>query len=221
MSHTPLHWVNLGVHIAFGTAALGLGLVAICSPKGGLLHTRSGRLFLYAYLVVILTAAAGLVFFDFRSFLAVVTLLSFYDVFAGYRALQLRGARPEAVDLAASVGGALAPWVFLAFLRHAHRPWSPILTWSILGSLLAISGYDLLRNVLPKEWLKRVWVQEHLVKMMSAYIAITSAFAATVFARYLPWAAIVPTFLGTAVSCGFLFAGPRAWRRSRRKVQVS
>lgn len=216
MSHTPLHWANLGIHIAFGAAALGLGLVAICSPKGGPLHMRSGRLFLYAYLVVIATATAGLVFFDFRSFLAVVTLLSFYDVFAGYRALQLRGGRPEAVDQMASIVGVLAPWFFFAFLRHAHRPWSSVLTWSILGSLIAVSGYDLLRNVLPRMWLKQVWVQEHLVKMMSAYIAITSAFAATVFVRYMPWAAMLPTLLGTAVYCGFLIAGPRAWRSNRQ-----
>ncbi|NYF79189.1 hypothetical protein [Granulicella arctica] len=219
-SHTPLHWINLGIHITFGTAALGLGLVAICSQKGGRLHTRSGRLFLYAYLVVIVTAAIGLLVFDFRSFLAVVTLLSFYDVFAGYRALQLRGNRPELQDLLASILGLLTPFLFILIMRYLHQPWSPVLTWSILGSLATISGYDLLRNILPSAWLKRTWVQEHLVKMMSAYIAITSAFAGTVFARYMPWSAIVPSILGTAVSCGFLIAGPRAWKRGRQRVLV-
>jgi hypothetical protein len=217
-SHTPLHWINLGIHIAFGIAALALGLVAIFSPKGGRLHIRAGRFFVYAYLVVIATAAIGLLIFDFRSFLALVTLLSLYDVFAGYRALQLRGKRPETLDRIASVVGLTTPFVFIAVMRYLHQPWSPVLTWSILGGLLAISGYDLLRNVLPVAWLKRVWVQEHLVKMMSAYIAITSAFAGTVFARYMPWAAIVPSVLGTAVSCGFLLVGPRAWRRSKQMV---
>src|SRR5277367_5148071 len=95
-AHTPLHWINIAIHILFGTAALVLGMLAICSRKGGPLHIRSGRLFLYAYLVVVFTATIGLLVFDFRSFLAVVTLLSFYDVFAGYRALQLRGRRPQA-----------------------------------------------------------------------------------------------------------------------------
>jgi uncharacterized membrane protein len=218
--HTPLHWVNLGIHIAFGTAALVLGLVAICSSKGGRLHVRSGRLFLYAYLIVVLTAAIGLLAFDFRSFLAVVTLLSFYDVFSGYRALQLKGRRPETVDRIVSVIGALTPWLFITIMRYLHQPWSPVLTWSILGGLVAMSGYDLLRNVLPLTWLKRVWVQEHLVKMMSAYIAITSAFAGTVFPRYMPWAAIIPSILGSAVSCGFLLVGSRAWKPSNRKVLV-
>jgi hypothetical protein len=218
--HTPLHWINLGIHIAFGTAALGLGLVAICSPKGGRLHIRSGNLFLYAYLIVIITATIGLLAFDFRSFLAVVTLLSFYDVFSGYRAIQLRGRRPETVDRIVSVVGALTPWLFLSIMHYLHQPWSPVLTWSILGSLVTISAYDLLRNILPLSWLKRVWVQEHLVKMMSAYIAITSAFAGTVFPRFMPWSAILPSLLGTAVSCGFLLAGPRAWKRNNQKVLV-
>jgi hypothetical protein len=214
-THTRLHWTNLGIHVLFGVAALGFGLAAICSRKGSPFHIRSGRLFLYAYLIVILTAIVGLIAFDFRSFLAVVTLLSFYDAFAGYRALQLRGRRPQSVDRLASVVGLLTPWIFIAIMRRLHQPWSPVLTWSILGGLVAVSGYDFLRNFLPDAWLKRVWVQEHLVKMMSAYIAITSAFAGTVFVRYMPWAAIVPTVAGTGVACGFLIAGPRAWRQAR------
>jgi hypothetical protein len=208
--HTPLHWTNLGIHVLFGVAALGLGLAAICSRKGSPFHIRAGRLFLYAYLMVVLTAIVGLLAFDFRSFLAVVTLLSFYDAFAGYRALQLRGRRPQAVDRVASIVGLLTPWIFIATMRRLHQPWSPVLTWSILGGLVAVSAYDLLRNVLPDAWLKRVWVQEHFVKMMSAYVAITSAFAGTVFARYMPWAAIVPSVAGATMACGFLIAGRRA-----------
>ncbi len=220
MVHTPLHWTNLGIHVLFGVAALGLGLAAICSRKGSSFHIRSGRLFLYTYSIVVCTAIVGLLVFDFRSFLAVVTLLSFYDAFAGYRALQLRGKRPQAVDRVASIVGLLTPWIFIAIMRRLHQPWSPVLTWSILGGLVAVSGYDLLRNFLPDAWLKRVWVQEHLVKMMSAYIAITSAFAGTVFARYMPWAAIIPSVVGATVACGFLIAGPRAWGR-RREIHLA
>jgi hypothetical protein len=219
-AHSLPHWVNIAIHIACGTAALCLGMIAIVSRKGGPVHIRAGRSFLYAYGVVVATAAIGLTIFDFRSFLAVVTLLSLYDVFAGYRALQLRGRRPQPVDKAASAIGALTPWLFIAAMHYLHQPWSPVLTWSILGGLVLISGYDLLRNILPLAWLKRVWVQEHLVKMMSAYIAITSAFAGTVFSGFMPWAAILPSVLGLAVISGFLLVGPRAWQRGKRR-QVS
>ena len=127
-AHTPLLWINLGVHVLFGVVALGLGLAAICSRKGSPFHIRSGRLFLYAYLFVILTAIVGLLVFDFRSFLAVVTLLSFYDAFAGYRALQLRGRRPQAVDRVASVGGRPTPWIFIVIRRRLRQPGPPVRT---------------------------------------------------------------------------------------------
>jgi hypothetical protein len=211
--HTPTHWINIGVHVLFGSAALLLGLGAILTPKGGLAHRRFGRWFLYSYGVVVLTATIGLLVFEFRSFLAVVTLLSLYDAFAGFRALQLRGARPTAIDLTGSVIGFAAPWIFVATMHRLHQPWSPVLTWSILGGLILMSTYDLLRTVLPIRWLRRFWVQEHLVKMMCAYIAITTAFAGTVFPRFMPWSAILPTVGGWLTVRYFLVAGPRLWQR--------
>jgi len=206
------HSLNLLVHIAAGTLALGIGLVAILASKRGRLHGRAGMLFIYTYGVVVATAVIGLLIFDFRSFLAVVTILSLYDVYSGYRALQLRGRRPQWVDRIASVVGAITPWLFIATMRYLHRPWAPVLTWSILGGLLLISSYDLLRNVLPVPWLRKLWIYEHLYKMMSAYVAITSAFTGTVFVRYMPWAAVVPSVAGFAVIAGFFVAGPRAWQ---------
>jgi uncharacterized membrane protein len=214
--HTPIHQVNLAIHVLFGTVALALGIVAIVSPKRRGLHTRVGMLFIYAYLVVVTTASIGLAVFNFRSFLAVVTILSIYDVFSGYRALTLRGRRPQLMDNLFSLAGLLTPWIFLAIMRRLQQPWAPALTWSILGGLIAVSTYDLLRNILPVAWLRRTWVQEHLYKMMSAYIAITSAFAGTVFAAYMPWAAILPSAIGTMVWIGFFIAGPRAWKRNTR-----
>jgi uncharacterized membrane protein len=219
--HTPLHNANLILHVAFGTLALALGLIAILAPKGGPLHTRAGKLFVYAYLVVVSTAAIGLLVFDFRSFLAVVTLLSIYDVFAGYRALQLRGARPHTIDRIASILGLLTPAIFITTMHYLHQPWSPVLTWSILGGLVAVSTYDLLRIVLPLPYLRRTWVQEHLYKMMSAYIAITSAFAGTVFPHFMPWAAILPSAVGWIVILAYLIAGPRAWRPTHRRQAVT
>jgi uncharacterized membrane protein len=202
--YTAPHIANLVVHIAAGTLALGLGLIALLSRKGGPLHTRAGRLFLYAYSVVVATAAIGILVFDFRSFLAVVTILSLYDVFAGYRALKLRGRHPRLIDNAVATLGLLAPLIFIASMHYLRKPWSPILTWSILSGLITISLYDLLRNVMASSWLARTWIQEHLVKMIGAYIAITSAFAATVFPQLMPWSAIVPSALGLITARGFI-----------------
>jgi hypothetical protein len=58
---------------------------------------------------------------------------SLYDVFAGYRALQLRGRRPKSIDITMSLVALLAPLVFVFAIPRLHQPWSPALTWSVLG----------------------------------------------------------------------------------------
>lgn len=219
--HTPLHWANIAVHAGTGSLALLFGLVAICAPKRGPNHRRFGYAFLYAYAVVVVTAAIGILAFEFRSFLAVVTVVSFYDAFAGYRALQLRGARPQPLDIVAAMAGLCTPWFFIAMMRRLHQPWSPVLTWSVLGGLVVTSSYDLLRTIIPITYLRRTWIQEHLLKMIGAYIAISSAFAGTVFPHQMPLAAILPSAVGETVALVFLVIGPRAWTSGRdRKLAV-
>lgn len=113
----------------------------------------------------------GVVVFEFHSFLALATIASSYDVFAGYRSLRLRGRRPRPVDVGSSFFALLAPMAFIFAIRFLHKPWSPALTWSVLGGLMGLAAYDLARIVLPLSWLRRVWLQEHLYKMMAAFIA--------------------------------------------------
>src|ERR1700678_3311825 len=96
--YTPAHIANILLHILGGSAALLAGMLALLSRKGSRLHIRAGRAFIYAYILIVITAVLGIVVFEFRSFLAVATIASAYDVFAGYRALRLRGHRPQAPD---------------------------------------------------------------------------------------------------------------------------
>jgi hypothetical protein len=216
--YSSAHIANILLHILGGTAALVAGLIALATRKGGRLHTRAGRLFIYAYCVIVVTAILGIVVFEFRSFLAVATIASSYDVLAGYRALRLRGRRPQTQDILASILAFAAPGVFVFAIHILHKPWSPGLTWSVLGGILLLSAYDLLRLWLPRRWLERVWIQEHLYKMLAAYIAITATAAATILPRFMPWSALVPVIIGEAATIGFLIAGPRVWRRGRTQA---
>jgi uncharacterized membrane protein len=219
--HTPAHVANILLHVIGGTLSLCLGLVAILSPKGLRLHRRAGRLFMYSYSIVVVTAIIGIFVFEFRSFLLVVTILSIYDVYSGYRAIQLRGRQPAPLDIVFSLIAFITPWTFVIAMNGLHQPWAPALTWSILGGLILISTYDILRNILPLRWLQKTWVHEHLYKMMSAYIAIFSTFIGTVLPRYLPWTAIIPSTIGFCVIFGFFIAGPGAWERSRRDANAN
>jgi hypothetical protein len=60
-------------------------------------------------------------------------------------------------------------------------------------------------------------MQEHLVKMLSAYIAISSAFAGTVLPGFMPWSAMVPTGIGYILMLFFLIKGPAKWNMSSRR----
>jgi hypothetical protein len=120
----------------------------------------------------------------------------------------LRGRRPQPIDIALSVVALLAPAAFVYAARVLHKPWGPALTWSVLGGLMALAAYDLLRVVLPQSWLRRSWRQEHLYKMLAAYIAAFATAGATIFPRLAPRSAVVPVVLGEALTLYFLIA----WR---------
>jgi len=215
--YTPAHIVNILLHILGGSAALLAGMLALLSRKGSRLHIRAGRVFIYAYVLIVITAILGIVVFEFRSFLAVATIASAYDVFAGYRALRLRGRRPQAADILASILAMIAPGIFLFAMHVLHKPWSPALTWSVLGGILALSAYDLARLWLPLRWLQRAWLHEHLYKMLAAYIAITATAGATIFPHFQPWSALIPVILGEAATIGFLIFTPL--RQPSRSIQ--
>ncbi len=217
--YTAAHIANIVAHIIAGTIAIVAGVVALVARKRGKLHSRAGMTFVYAYAIVILSAIAGVVIFEFRSFLAVATIASSYSLFSGFRATRLRGERPRTLDRVAAVIGITAPLLFVLAMQWLQKPWAPVLTWTVLGSLILISSYDLMRLVLPTSWLQRTWVHEHIFKIVGAFDALTATFAATVFPQYQPWSAIVPNLLGTAVIVGFFIAGARAWNKPGRTAK--
>lgn len=88
--YTPPHISNIAVHVIAGVTVIISGTVAVSSTKGGRLHIKAGRIFMFAYIGVAVTALLGVVVFEFRSFLAIATIASSYDVFSGYRSLRLR-----------------------------------------------------------------------------------------------------------------------------------
>ncbi|WP_114207416.1 hypothetical protein [Acidisarcina polymorpha] len=162
--HSAPHIANIVVHVAAGVTVIVGGTVAIVSRKGGSIHVRAGWIFISAYVTIALTAVIGVVVFEFRSFLAIATIASSYEVFAGYRSLRLRGRRPLPGDLVLSVVALLAPLAFVIAIRALHKPWSPALTWSVLGGLMALAAYDLARAILPQSWLRRFGCRSIFIK---------------------------------------------------------
>lgn len=204
VQETLPHTVNVAIHVGFGTLALLLGLIPLITRKGGRLHIRFGRWFLACIAVVIVTAVIGIFAFGFRAFLGVITLLSAYEAYSGFRALRIRFTGPKAVDGAVSVFALAAAALFLLYLRSVHLPWSPVIIYPTLGTLVAVAIYDLARFTFPKSWFATTWLYEHLIKMIGAYTAVVSAFSGTVLERWQPWSQIAPSMIGTAAMAGFI-----------------
>lgn len=202
-----LHQLNIIVHIIFGTLALLVGLGPLLSAKGGARHVRFGGWFLGLAGVALVTAVLGLVVFRFRPFLTVIVLLSVYQAYAGYRVLHIRQHGPawhDSLLAALFLAAGVAFWLLLPRIRLV---WSPVVMYSTLGALLAVTGYDLSRIFWRARWRQsNAWRYEHIWKMVSTYSALLSAFSGTVLVAYQPYSQFVPSLLGTAVAVGFFMA---------------
>lgn len=200
-----LHQLNILVHVVCGTLALLVGLVPLLRPTGNATHRRFGGWFLGLAAVNLVTAVLGLALFNFRPFLTVIVLLSVYQAYAGYRVLHMRQHGPAWHDGLLSAVFLLGGVAFLLLLPRIRLVWSPVVMYSTLGALLAITAYDLSRIFWRIRWRKvNAWRYEHIWKMVSAYSALLSAFTGTVLSAYQPYSQFLPSLLGTAVAVGFL-----------------
>ncbi len=211
-----LHHLNIVLHVAFGVLALVVGLGALFTTRARAAHRRFGRWFLGLATVVLITAVLGLVVFRFRPFLAVIVLLSVYQAFAGYRTLRIRTTGLRWYDGLAAALFLAGGLVFLGCLPRIRLVWSPVVMYSTLGALLAITGYDLSRHAWPGRWHRSLaWRYENIWKMLSTYSALASAFSGTVLAAYQPYSQFLPSMLGTGLALTFMWRvqrGPRCPR---------
>lgn len=142
---TVTHSANVAIHVLLGTAALALGVRQLAGEKGDERHRRVGRWFLACTWGAVGTAAVGILVFEFRAFLGVITLLVAYWAFAGYRTLRIRTSGPTLLDALGSLVGLGAAGLFLWHLTSAQFPWSASVIYSTLGTLVTVATYDLSR----------------------------------------------------------------------------
>jgi hypothetical protein len=206
------HTSNIVIHVIGGTLGLVLGFLQLAARKGTGGHTARGRVFLACVTVVVVTAAVGLSVFRFVAFLGIVTLLLAYWAYSGYRALRIRDSGPGVRDALAAGAGLTAAGAFIAFLQRAAFPWAPEIIYSTLGTLTLVCAYDLVRLAFPRRWYARLWLPEHIVKMLGAHGALAAAFSGTVLDAWQPFSQIAPSVLWTAAMVGFAIyyaRGPR------------
>ena len=198
------HTATVVVHVLLGIAALVVGAVQLLRQKGDMAHVRRGRIFLICVWVSLGTAAAGLVLFQFRTFLAALTLSVGYWAYSGVRALQIRVTGPEIRDALASVAALGAS---LALYQHANQfPSVPFVIYWTLGILVVGSLYDLARFGFPRHWFATLWLYEHLVKILAAYAGVVQASTGMLFGSGQPYgrSQLIAAVLGIGVIVSYL-----------------
>jgi hypothetical protein len=199
-----LHKSNIIIHIIAGTVALILGAIAIISNKRKIFHKQVGKVFLVLLFIVILTGLLGVFVFGRNSFLLVITVLSGYFGFSGYRALQTKSNQPKLLDISVAIISLSTVFYFLYYFKTIGMIWKPVVIYSTVGTIIAVISYDLLRYFIPKTKYQKLWFYEHIYKMIGAFTALLSAFSGTVLYAYQPYSQILPSVFGTFLQIGFI-----------------
>ena len=200
---TP-HLINIITHVSAGSIALILGIIALISKKGGKVHTKSGKIFTLLLVIIVLTALLGVFVFGRNTFLLVITVLSAYYGFSGYRILITKSNKPQFIDIFVAVLSLISVSYFLYYLKENGMYWSPVIIYSTVGALVMIIFYDFIRYFIPKMKYGRLWLYEHIFKMIGAFTALLAAFSGTVFPNYKPYSQFLPSVLGTVLQIVFI-----------------
>ena len=211
------HKTNIIVHVIAGSIALLLGLVALMTKKGGKNHRRSGNIFIGLLIAVIITGFVGVFVFGRNTFLLVITVLSGYFGFSGYRTLQTKSNQPQLIDICVAIGSLIAVFYFLYYFKSIGMIWSPLIIYSTVGTLMLVIFYDFIRYLIPASRYGNLWFYEHIYKMIGAFTALLSAFSGTVFNNYQPYSQFLPSVFGTALQIGFIVY---YYRKNRRQPDL-
>ena len=197
------HSLNIYIHVSFGVVCMTSASAQLFNKKGGKRHRQLGHLFLKAYFIVITAAVLGIIIYEFRPFLAVLTLTSAYNCVAGYRIILLNGKRPKVFDNAISIIGLISVALFVFYIQSSVSNYSLVTIYATLVGVSIFCFYDLVRNFLPLSWLQRTWLKEHIVKIISAFSALLSAASGNLL-PYGVYSQLLPSVFGIMLIIFFL-----------------
>jgi uncharacterized membrane protein len=218
---TSLFAPTLALHVACGFAAVGIGLVPILSRKGSPLHRGSGRVFA-GLMGVLLVAAWVMTALHFNAYFAALSATATITLFSGVRVLRRKrpdldpAQRAQPLDWAvtlAVVGVGL--WVLVQLVQGRTGDKTAV-SAALVYAAFTYGGWDLWRFARPLDWpfSPNLWTYEHLVKMLSAYGAVLSAFSGNFLtALPAPWSQLWPTLLFQPMAVIWILVLARRRRR--------
>jgi hypothetical protein len=211
----------LVIHIAAGTVAIVAGLVALLTEKGGRRHRAAGRVFSLCMLCV-LSSATILTILSRNLYLGALTVGAGAPAFSGWRVLRRKrpdidpSQRATALDWTVSIVLLVAALSLLRVALGDPTMTNRGLVFALAGAASAHMTYDLWRFANPTRWPSgpRVWLYEHIVRMVATYSAALAAFSGSVLVLFdPPWRQLWAVILGQWVTFVLLWRYRNGLRR--------
>lgn len=194
-----LFQILLVLHIISGFTALLIGIIPMYAPKGSKLHNRSGMVYFWAMFGVFLTSQP-MAFIKGNVFLFTIGIFSFYLVFTGYIFAKRKGGNQptkfDKVIIQLTFVTSLIMFLFAGYYAYLGLTESAIILGVFASISFGFSASDWRR--FGKKSPPKQWMILHLSRMIGAYTATFTAFAATNL-YFLPTLAIwlLPTLFST------------------------
>ncbi len=227
MHPDPL-WMKLflAVHVTAGMVSFVLAPVALATAKGGKQHRRWGMVYLWSMGVVTCTALPMALYRPVL-FLALVSVLSSYLAFSGFRVLRLKslssGGSARPVDWAAACFAFLASASLVATGLFRPAAVQHMQVVAIVFGILGMRGagtdmYLFVRK--PTE--KMFWWYSHLAKFIGSYVAAWTAFSTATLSHIFKHAGLILWLWPAAIGIPAILLTTAYYKRkfSSRKHQV-
>ena len=216
-----LFHVLLLLHIVSGTAAVVVGLFALVTRKGGDGHRTAGHRFMQC-MAVVLGSAWMMTLLRFDPYFAGLSASATLSTFSGWRVLGRKRPdrspleRARLVDWIVALAAAAIAIALVLFV-HLGRIRTNVPVVLALGyGTLAYAAWDLARFARPLAWPfgPRLWLYEHIAKIVGGYFGAVAAFSGSVL-LFLdpPWRQLWATFFGQALAIGFIVGAVMRGRR--------
>ena len=203
---TGLPLLSLAFHVAMGVAALAAGYVAIAARKGGMLHRRSGVVFVYTMIAMGLTAL-GIAIYEGKDDVA-GGVLTVYLVFTGLTTVKPvrgvgRGAHIGLMLLAFALAAAGFARAFAALEMPGNQiEGVPAGMMFFLSSIVLLAAIGDARLIWAGGILGTRRLARHLWRMcFGLFIASGSFVSQLVMMRFMPeWMRSVPVIVVLAAA---------------------
>lgn len=202
----------LALHILFGLICVAIGWIPLIARKGGRFHRLSGRAYSWA-MAVLLAAAWIMTVIHFSPYFLALTGMATLGLFSGLRVLYRKRPDLKREDLArpldwlVTLGIAGVALTMLYFTTSGATGGGFAVSAALAAAGVIYGAYDLWRFCAPTAWpfSPRLWMYEHVVKMIGAYSAVWAAFSGN-FMTFIPapWSQLWPSLVFQALALGWL-----------------